>query len=40
MFLPVTPMGVLQDVHWYSGMIGDVSGHTSNLMSAQFFEAA
>ena len=34
--------GVLQDVHWYSGMIGGVfQGYTlGNLMSAQFFEAA
>lgn len=34
--------GVLQDVHWYSGMIGGMfQGYTlGNLMSAQFFEAA
>lgn len=34
--------GVLQDVHWYGGMIGGVfQGYTlGNLMSAQFFEAA
>jgi carboxypeptidase Taq len=34
--------GVLQDVHWYGGMIGGAfQGYTlGNLMSAQFFEAA
>ena len=34
--------GVLQDVHWYGGMIGGMfQGYTlGNLMSAQFFEAA
>jgi len=34
--------GVLQDVHWYSGMIGGMfQCYTlGNLMSAQFFEAA
>ncbi len=33
--------GVLQDVHWYGGMIGGMfQGYTlGNLMSAQFFEA-
>lgn len=34
--------GVMQDVHWYSGIIGGMfQGYTlGNLMSAQFFEAA
>lgn len=34
--------GVLQDVHWYSGMIGGVfQGYTlGNILSAQFYEAA
>jgi carboxypeptidase Taq len=34
--------GVLQDVHWYGGMIGGMfQGYTlGNLMSAQFFQAA
>jgi len=34
--------GVLQDVHWYGGMIGGMfQGYTlGNLMSAQFFESA
>lgn len=34
--------GVLQDVHWYGGMVGGMfQGYTlGNLMSAQFFEAA
>jgi carboxypeptidase Taq len=34
--------GVLQDVHWYTGVVGGVfQGYTlGNLMSAQFFEAA
>lgn len=34
--------GVLQDVHWYGGMIGGMfQGYTlGNLMSAQFFAAA
>jgi carboxypeptidase Taq len=34
--------GVLQDVHWYGGMIGGMfQGYTlGNLMSAQFFTAA
>ena len=34
--------GVLQDVHWYGGMIGGMfQGYTlGNVMSAQFFEAA
>lgn len=34
--------GVMQDVHWYTGMIGGMfQGYTlGNLMSAQFFEAA
>ncbi len=44
--LGVTPPhdgdGVLQDVHWYSGLIGGTfQGYTlGNIMSAQFFEAA
>ncbi|NJM06362.1 carboxypeptidase M32 [Candidatus Gracilibacteria bacterium] len=44
--LGVTPPddrdGVLQDVHWFSGMIGGVfQGYTiGNLLSAQFFAAA
>jgi carboxypeptidase Taq len=39
---PSDTNGVLQDVHWYSGMIGGMfQGYTlGNLMSAQFFEAA
>lgn len=34
--------GVLQDVHWYSGMIGGgFQGYTlGNILSAQFYEAA
>jgi len=34
--------GVLQDVHWYAGVIGGVfQGYTlGNIMSAQFYEAA
>ena len=34
--------GVLQDVHWYGGMVGGMfQGYTlGNLMSAQFFDAA
>jgi len=34
--------GVLQDVHWYNGVIGGAfQGYTlGNIMSAQFFEAA
>lgn len=42
----VTPpdhaMGVLQDVHWYSGAIGGMfQGYTlGNILSAQFFDAA
>jgi carboxypeptidase Taq len=34
--------GVLQDVHWYGGIIGGVfQGYTlGNILSAQFFEAA
>jgi carboxypeptidase Taq len=34
--------GVLQDVHWYGGLIGGAfQGYTlGNLMSAQFYEAA
>ncbi len=34
--------GVLQDVHWYGGVIGGVfQGYTlGNILSAQFFEAA
>jgi len=34
--------GVLQDVHWYSGLIGGTfQGYTlGNIMSAQFFETA
>lgn len=44
--LGVTPPddrdGVLQDVHWYSGVIGGAfQGYTlGNILSAQFFEAA
>jgi len=39
---PDDQSGVLQDVHWYSGIIGGVfQGYTlGNIMSAQFFEAA
>lgn len=39
---PSDSNGVLQDVHWYGGMIGGMfQGYTlGNLMSAQFFEAA
>lgn len=35
-------IGVLQDVHWYTGQIGGMfQGYTlGNLMSAQFFDAA
>jgi carboxypeptidase Taq len=34
--------GVMQDIHWYAGMIGGVfQGYTlGNIMSAAFFEAA
>ncbi|SFI60514.1 carboxypeptidase M32 [Thermoflavimicrobium dichotomicum] len=44
--LGVTPpdekRGVLQDVHWYAGLIGGAfQGYTlGNILSAQFFEAA
>lgn len=44
--LGVTPQdnadGVLQDVHWFSGLIGGAfQGYTlGNILSAQFFEAA
>ncbi len=39
---PSDTNGVLQDVHWYGGMVGGMfQGYTlGNLMSAQFFEAA
>lgn len=39
---PSDSNGVLQDVHWYGGMIGGMfQGYTlGNIMSAQFFEAA
>lgn len=39
---PSDSNGVLQDVHWYGGMIGGMfQGYTlGNLMSAQFFDAA
>lgn len=39
---PSDSNGVLQDVHWYGGMIGGMfQGYTlGNLMSAQFFQAA
>jgi carboxypeptidase Taq len=43
--LGITPLddrdGVLQDVHWYSGLIGgEFQGYVlGNIMSAQFFEA-
>lgn len=39
---PSNTNGVLQDVHWYGGMVGGMfQGYTlGNLMSAQFFEAA
>ena len=34
--------GVLQDIHWYAGMVGGAfQGYTlGNIMSAQFFDAA
>ncbi|MBW4439123.1 MAG: carboxypeptidase M32 [Pleurocapsa minor GSE-CHR-MK-17-07R] len=33
--------GVLQDVHWYDGIIGYFQGYTlGNIMSAQFYNAA
>lgn len=33
--------GVLQDVHWYTGIFGYFQGYTlGNLMSAQFYDAA
>ncbi len=40
--LPNDTDGVLQDVHWYGGMIGGMfQGYTlGNVMSAQFFAAA
>lgn len=41
--VPTTPsQGVLQDVHWYAGLIGGMfQGYTlGNLMSAQFYETA
>ena len=40
--VPDDRRGVLQDVHWYSGVIGGVfQGYTlGNILSAQFFEAA
>ncbi len=40
--VPDDRVGVLQDVHWYSGVIGGVfQGYTlGNVLSAQFFAAA
>jgi carboxypeptidase Taq len=40
--VPDDRRGVLQDVHWYAGVIGGVfQGYTlGNVMSAQFFDAA
>ena len=33
--------GVLQDIHWYNGIIGYFQGYTlGNIMSAQFYDAA
>ena len=33
--------GVMQDIHWYNGIIGYFQGYTlGNIMSAQFYEAA
>ncbi len=39
---PSHSLGVMQDVHWYSGQIGGVfQGYTlGNIMSAQIFDAA
>ncbi|MBD1887922.1 carboxypeptidase M32 [Coleofasciculus sp. FACHB-SPT9] len=39
---PNDSVGVMQDVHWYTGSIGGMfQGYTlGNMMSAQFFEAA
>lgn len=39
---PDNSNGVMQDVHWYTGLIGGMfQGYTlGNLMSAQFFDAA
>ncbi|MDO9538133.1 MAG: carboxypeptidase M32 [Thermoplasmata archaeon] len=33
--------GVMQDIHWYNGIIGYFQGYTlGNIMSAQFYDAA
>ncbi len=33
--------GVMQDIHWYNGVIGYFQGYTlGNIMSAQFYDAA
>jgi carboxypeptidase Taq len=39
--VPSDTLGVLQDVHWSSGMIGSFPTYTlGNVMSSQFFAAA
>ena len=39
--VPTDTLGVLQDVHWSSGMIGSFPTYTmGNIMSSQLFEAA
>lgn len=38
---PDDKMGVLQDMHWYTGLIGYFQSYTlGNILSAQFFESA
>lgn len=38
---PTDSDGVLQDIHWYNGIIGYFQGYTlGNIMSAQFYDAA
>lgn len=39
--VPSDTLGVLQDVHWSSGMVGSFPTYTiGNIMSSQFFAAA
>lgn len=39
--VPNDTLGVLQDVHWSSGMVGSFPTYTiGNIMSSQFFAAA
>ena len=39
--VPTDTLGVLQDVHWSSGMVGSFPTYTmGNIMSSQLFKAA